>query len=201
VSILPFGRGFSRHGVFRCDGVLGGARTSPHAPFIVSMSPPGCPSAWLRPRSARFRFARQDHCSSATTCRFSTSGLPLTPPEPRSGQTRKVSVIAFHEKAGQSQVGWFRFRWTRFFLQPSHHAVATLPSALSMSDFRSVQVECSRFSRCCHLFSDLRSIWKMEVGQAIDAVTGTRRVSFCLSFRRMFFALCGCWHSDRAAIP
>ena len=32
--------------------------------FIVSMSPPGYPSAWLRPRSARFRFARQDHCSS-----------------------------------------------------------------------------------------------------------------------------------------
>jgi hypothetical protein len=28
-------------------------------PFIVSMSPPGYPSAWLRPRSARFRFARQ----------------------------------------------------------------------------------------------------------------------------------------------
>jgi len=46
-------------------------------PFIVSMSPPGYPSAWLRPRSARFRFARQDHCSSATTCRFSTSGLSV----------------------------------------------------------------------------------------------------------------------------
>ena len=26
-------------------------------------------------RSARFRFARQHHCSSATTCLFSTSGL------------------------------------------------------------------------------------------------------------------------------
>jgi hypothetical protein len=35
--------------------------------FIVSMSPPGYPSAWLRPRRARFRFARQDHCSSATS--------------------------------------------------------------------------------------------------------------------------------------
>ncbi len=46
-------------------------------PFIVSMSPPGYPSAWLRPRSARFRFARQNHCSSATTCRFSTSGLSV----------------------------------------------------------------------------------------------------------------------------
>jgi hypothetical protein len=48
---------------------------SSRPPFIVSMSPPDYPSAWLRPRSARFRFARQDHCSSATTCRFSTSGL------------------------------------------------------------------------------------------------------------------------------
>jgi hypothetical protein len=41
-------------------------------PFIVSMSPPGYPSAWLRPRSARFRFARRDHGSSVMTCRFST---------------------------------------------------------------------------------------------------------------------------------
>jgi hypothetical protein len=38
--------------------------------FIVSMSPPGYPSAWLRPRRARFRFARQDHCSSATSIRL-----------------------------------------------------------------------------------------------------------------------------------
>jgi hypothetical protein len=35
--------------------------------FIVSMSPPGYPSAWLRARRARFRFARQDHCSSTTS--------------------------------------------------------------------------------------------------------------------------------------
>ncbi len=39
-------------------------------PFIVSMSPPGYPSAWLRPRRARFRFARQDHCSSTTSIRL-----------------------------------------------------------------------------------------------------------------------------------
>jgi hypothetical protein len=35
--------------------------------FIVSMSPPGYPSARLRPRRARFRFARQDHCSATTS--------------------------------------------------------------------------------------------------------------------------------------
>ena len=43
-----------------------------------------------------------------------------------------------------------------------------------MSDLRSVQVGCSHFSRCCHLFSDLLPSLRIEVGQAIDAVTGTR---------------------------
>jgi hypothetical protein len=42
----------------------------PALPIIVSMSPPGYPSAWLRPRRARFRFARQDHCSSTTSIRL-----------------------------------------------------------------------------------------------------------------------------------
>jgi hypothetical protein len=38
------------------------AREEPPALLdIGSMSPPGYPSAWLRPRSARFRFARQVH--------------------------------------------------------------------------------------------------------------------------------------------
>jgi hypothetical protein len=37
------------------------------------------------------------------------------------------------------------------FARPSNYAVATLPSALLLSDMRSVQVGCSRFSRCCHL--------------------------------------------------
>ncbi len=83
VSIPPFGRGFSRHGVFRSDGGWAAQERALTPPFIVSMSPPGYPSAWLRPRSARFRFARQNHCNSATSCRFSTSGLPVAPPEPR----------------------------------------------------------------------------------------------------------------------
>jgi hypothetical protein len=33
--------------------------------FIVSISSPAYPSAWLRPLGARFRFAWQDHCSLA----------------------------------------------------------------------------------------------------------------------------------------
>src|ERR1700675_2988544 len=91
VSIPPFGRGFSRHGVFRSDGGWAAQERALAPPFIVSMSPPGYPSAWLRPRSARFRFARQNHCNSATSCRFSTSGLPVTPPEPRPARPRIVS--------------------------------------------------------------------------------------------------------------
>jgi len=46
-------------GSFDPMGVWAAQERSPHAPFIVSMSPPGYPSAWLRPRSAHFRFARQ----------------------------------------------------------------------------------------------------------------------------------------------
>ena len=68
VSIPPFGRGFSRHRVFRSDGGWAAQERVLTSPFIVSMSPPGYPSAWLRPRSARFRFARQVHCSSAAPC-------------------------------------------------------------------------------------------------------------------------------------
>jgi len=45
VSIPPFGRGF----------------------FKAWIKAPGYPSAWLCPRRARFRFARQDHCSSTTS--------------------------------------------------------------------------------------------------------------------------------------
>ncbi len=60
VSIPPFGRGFSRHGVFRSDVGWAAQEGVLTPPFIVSMSPPGYPSAWLRPRSARLRFARQD---------------------------------------------------------------------------------------------------------------------------------------------
>jgi len=53
--------------------------------YKVSIRPPGYPSAWLRPRRARFRFARQDHCSSTHLHSVSTSGLHVTrsPAEPR----------------------------------------------------------------------------------------------------------------------
>src|SRR5579863_8297493 len=48
------------------------------------------------------------------------------------------------------------FRCTSFFSPARVATVATLPSALfDERFFRSVQVGCSRFSRCCHLIVDL----------------------------------------------
>jgi hypothetical protein len=38
--------------------------------FKASIRPPGYPSAWLRPRKARFRFARQAHCCSTMPIRL-----------------------------------------------------------------------------------------------------------------------------------
>ena len=60
---------------------------------IVSMSPPEYPSAWLRPRSARFRFVRQDHCSSATTRRFLNMRLARDFARTHSGQTRITDSV------------------------------------------------------------------------------------------------------------
>jgi hypothetical protein len=79
---------------------------------------------------------------------------------------RVLSVIAFHEKDGRSQVG-YSFLLDKFlFFCAEPPTVATLPSALFAERLlnRSVQVGCSRFSRCCHLIVDLGSISRMEVG-------------------------------------
>jgi hypothetical protein len=86
-------------------------------------------------------------------------------------------------------------RWTRFFLSAELPTVATLPSALFIERFvRSAQVGCSRFSQCCHLFVDLGSIFSgLKLGQAINAVTGTRRFGllFFLSKKILTYAAAG----------
>ena len=66
------------------------------------------------------------------------------------------TVMAFHEKAGRSQVDSCLFLLGTFSSPRRVATVAMLPSALSRSDsFRSVHVGRSRFSRCCHLFGAL----------------------------------------------
>jgi hypothetical protein len=67
VSIPPFGRGFLRHEGLSIRCSLGRAREgNSRAPaIIVSMSPPGYPSAWLHPCRACFRFTWHDHCNSS----------------------------------------------------------------------------------------------------------------------------------------
>jgi hypothetical protein len=81
-----------------------------------------------------------------------------------------MSVIAFHEKAGRSQVGLLVLL-VKVSLFGRVATDAMLPYALfderSLADerfIRSVQVGRSRFSRCCHLFVALGSIWSIEVG-------------------------------------
>ena len=87
-----------RAGIFKAWGLsirwrLGAQERVLTPPFIVSMSPPGYPSAWLRPRSARFRFARQNHCSSATTCRFEHPVCPWLRQNPdRPGPNRECNA-------------------------------------------------------------------------------------------------------------
>jgi hypothetical protein len=69
---------------------------------------------------------------------------------------RVLSEIAFHEKAGRSQVDSCLASLNKFLFPPAEWAtVAMLPSALSRSDFISVHVGRSRFSWCCHLISAL----------------------------------------------
>ena len=45
--------------------------------IIVSMSPPGYPSAGLLPSRARFRFTRQKDCNSQKSSRLATAQLTL----------------------------------------------------------------------------------------------------------------------------
>ena len=69
-------------------------------------------------------------------------------------QTAQACAMAFHEKAGRSQVDSGFVKQSLFSRRVA--TVAMLPSALSRSEsFRSVHVGRSQFSRCCHLISDL----------------------------------------------
>jgi hypothetical protein len=84
---------------------------------------------------------------------------------------------------------WFFLVFVRHLVLPSRAAtVATLPSALFGERFgRSVQVGCSRFSRCGHLFIDLPPISKMEVGPGVwrshrNSALGFVLLSICRNY-------------------
>jgi hypothetical protein len=62
-----------------------------------------------------------------------------------------MSEIAFHEKAGRSQVKSFVFLFDKVFSKPSSHCRHASIRTLEERVIRSVQVGRSRFSRCCHL--------------------------------------------------
>ena len=79
--------------------------------------------------------------------------IPISLIDPLGGV---LSVNAFHEKAGRSQVSSVFFSLDKVFLPAELATVAMLPFALSRSDsFRSVHVGRSRFSRCCYLIGAL----------------------------------------------
>jgi hypothetical protein len=80
------------------------------------------------------------------------------------------------------------FRWTRFFSRRVAITVATLPSALFNERFVSFGASWV-FSFQPVLPPNYRPFFCLttEVGHAINAVTGTRRLSF--SFRRTFLTL------------
>jgi hypothetical protein len=90
----------------------------------------------------------------------------------KSSRDFRGSVNAFHEKAGRCQEHFP----SALTLPERTASAAILPSALLLSDVRSVPVGRSRFSRCCYLIIDLSPNLKNgELGQAFIAVTGTRR--------------------------
>src|SRR5215472_654853 len=82
VSIPPFGRGFSRHGVFRSDGVWAAQERMLTPPVHRLDEPTGISLGMVASPQCPLPFRPANHCNSATSCRFSTSGLPVTPPEP-----------------------------------------------------------------------------------------------------------------------
>src|SRR5437899_6366196 len=87
----------------------------------------------------------------------STDGTKVTRLfEPLTIHSGSMSEMAFHEKAGRSQVDSSLAWLNKVCFSRRVATVAMLPSALSRSDlFRSVHVGRSRFSRCCHLFGAL----------------------------------------------
>jgi hypothetical protein len=80
----------------------------------------------------------------------------------KSGRLLILRVMAFHEKAGRSQVDSCLGFVEQGFLPPSGRCRHASIRTREERSFRSVQVGRSRFSRCCHLIIDLLSHRKDE---------------------------------------
>ena len=94
-------------------------------------------------------------------------------------QRKSMSVNAFHEKAGRSQVGSFVLSLDKFF-SSCRVAVAMLPFALSRSDWFArciLGVLVSAGAAIC-LAPCGSALGEWNLGQAINAVTGTRLWAF-----------------------
>ena len=116
--------------------------------------------------------------------------------------------MAFHEKAGRSQVDSCLVLLNKGFLSRRVATDAMLPSALSRSDFpRSVHVGRSRFSRCCYLFG---ALWFLlfSSGTRARPLTQSPELGFgLLSFLSwndfdfvLHFALCSCINCHASAV-
>src|ERR1700674_5582209 len=92
------------------------------------------------------------------------------------------------------------FHWTRFFSRRVA-TVASLPSALFMERFSLGASWVFSFQPV--LPPDYRPpvpFLEWKLGQAINAVTGTRRLGFYLSFLRDVLPLCCCQHGSLIAV-
>src|ERR1700688_3491766 len=100
------------------------------------------------------------------------------------GEDRSVTIPSGRKGSGRRIFGLASV--SRFLLCAQSSPVATLPSALSLSDFVSLGASWV-FSLQPVLPPDFRPLlpptaWKL--GQAIDAVTGTRRWARCFRFNQ-----------------
>jgi hypothetical protein len=97
-----------------------------------------------------------------------------TGPPPVSGSKR---VMAFHEKAGRSQVGSFVFLLDKVFLFPPsghcrHASIRTLEERFHFARCMLGVLVSAGAAICLSPWSSALSEWNL--GQAINAVTGTR---------------------------
>ena len=95
-----------------------------------------------------------------------------------------MSIIAFHEKAGRSQVSCFVFLLNMVSSLRRVATVAILPSALSMSGFFArckLGVLVSAGAAIC-LAPCSSTLAEWNPGQAINAVTETRLWAFVFPF-------------------